>query len=83
MDNYLIFDEIKNLYPNQWVLLGNPKMLNTTVLGGVVVYNAPTKQGLLEGKDFLKNFESSTWTYTGERQRGTRQWVGIFRQVPK
>jgi hypothetical protein len=76
-------EEIKQLYPNEWVLLGNPDMDGTTIISGVVVFHAPTKQGLLEGRHLLKPFKHSTWTFTGERQRGTRQWVGIFRQIPK
>ena len=26
MENLLIINDIKNLYPNEWVLLGNPTM---------------------------------------------------------
>jgi hypothetical protein len=83
MDKFLNIEEIKQRYPNEWVLLGNPNMDGVNVLGGIVVFHASTKQGLLEGRDLLKRFDHSTWTYTGERQRGTRQWVGIFRQLPQ
>ena len=83
MNNYSTIEEIRQAYPNKWVLLGDPKIEATNVLGGFVVFNAETKQGLLEGRDLVKNFKRSTWTFTGEKRRGTRQWVGIFRQVPK
>jgi hypothetical protein len=83
MGNFLSFEEIKRLYPNEWVLLGNPKMKDTEILGGIVVFHAPTKKGLVEGRELLEKFEHSTWTFTGERQRGTSQWIGIFRQIPQ
>jgi hypothetical protein len=83
MSNYSTIEEIRQAYPEKWVLLGDPKIEATNVLGGFVVFNADTKKGLVEGRDLLKNFKRSTWTFTGEKRRGTRQWVGIFRQVPK
>jgi hypothetical protein len=83
MGKFLSFDEIKEQFPNQWILLGDPKMDGIVILGGIVVFAAPTKQGLLEGRDLLKPFAHSTWSFTGERQRGTGQWVSIFRQVPQ
>jgi hypothetical protein len=83
MNQFLTIAEITATYPNQWVLLGNPQMEGTTILGGHVVFAADSKKGLLEGRDLLKAYTHSTWTFTGVRQRGTRQWVGIFRQIPK
>jgi hypothetical protein len=83
MTQPITIEEIKKLHPNEWVLLGNPDMDGTTIIGGIVVFHAQTKQGLLEGRHLLKPYKHSTWTFTGERQRGTRQWVGIFRQIPK
>ncbi len=74
--------EIKQHYPNQWVLLGNPEMHGPHVLGGIVIFYAPTKQGLIAGRDLLKSFKRSTWTFTGEPKRGTSQWAAIFRQLP-
>jgi hypothetical protein len=79
----ITFEKIKQLYPNEWVLLGNPEMNGSVILNGVVVFHAPTKQGLLEGRHLLEPFQHSTWTFTGDVQRGTKQWVGIFRQIPK
>ena len=45
MDNtYITFNEIKKLYPDEWVLLGDPEMKNTSVLGGVVLYHSKDKK---------------------------------------
>ena len=83
MNTFLTIDEIRKAYPEEWVLLGEPKIVASSILGGIVVFHAPTKQGLLAGRDSLKNFEHSTWTFTGEKKRGMRQWVSIYRQVPQ
>jgi len=45
MDNtYIAFDKLKKLYPDEWVLLGNPEMKNTSVLGGMYYTIARTKK---------------------------------------
>jgi len=41
---YISFDELKKIYPDEWVLLGNPEMKNTSVLGGVVLYHSKDKK---------------------------------------
>lgn len=46
-------DEIRKAYPEEWVLLGEPKIEDASILGGIVVFHAPTKQGLVEGRDLL------------------------------
>lgn len=83
MAQFLTIEEIRKAYPDEWVLLGEPKIEKTTILGGIVVFHAPTKQGLLEGRELLQNFKHSTWTFTGQTKRGMQQWVSIYRQVPK
>ena len=81
MTNYSTIEEIRQAYPDKWVLLGDPKTEATNVLGGFVVFSAETKQGLLEGRDLLKNFKRSTWTFTGEKRRGTRQWFTNLKKL--
>lgn len=41
---YFSFDELKKKYPDEWVLLGNPEMKNTSVLGGIVLYHCKDKK---------------------------------------
>lgn len=48
MENqFLSFDAIKELYPNEWVLLRNPEMVNTSIKGGIVVYHSVDKKGFV------------------------------------
>ncbi len=82
-EHFLSIEDIKQRYPNEWVLLGNPKIENTTILGGVVVYHSPDKRDLVKGRDALKGFELSTWTFTGTFPKGRRIWLGIHRKIAK
>jgi hypothetical protein len=44
-DEYLTISELEKKYPNQWVLLGRPKVDPKTleVFGGHVIFTAPTR----------------------------------------
>ena len=78
---YLSIQQIKEQYPDEWVLLGNPMIEETNVLGGIVVYHSKNKKDLLKGKDSLKPFELSTWVYTGAIQHDRKLWLGIYRKA--
>lgn len=43
-DSFLSFDKVKKMYPDEWVLLGDPQITDTKVLGGVVVYHSKDKK---------------------------------------
>jgi hypothetical protein len=83
MEKFLSIDDIKQRYPDEWVLLGNPRIEKTAILGGVVVYHSSDKRDLVKGRDALKGFALSTWTYTGTFPKNRRVWLGIYRQIPK
>jgi hypothetical protein len=83
MENFLSIEDIKLRYPDEWVLLGNPHIENTAILGGVVVFHSADKRDLVKGRDALKGFDLSTWTYTGTFPKNRRVWLGIYRQIPK
>lgn len=74
------FEEMKNLYPNEWVLLGNPQRENGKVLGGVVLCHSGDKRGLAKnGGELVKGFDSATHVYTGEFKRSEK--IGWIRRV--
>jgi hypothetical protein len=81
MATFMNIAEIKHLYPNEWVLLGDPEIDNTTVLGGFVVFHSENKKDLLKGKDLLTSFKLSTWTYTGEFPADRKLWLGLYRST--
>ncbi len=78
---HLEMPEIRALYPDEWVLLGDPVIDVTTVLGGTVVYHSKNKKDLLKGKDLLSPFGLSTWAFTGEIAPNRRIWLGIYRPI--
>ena len=78
--NFLTFDKVKELYPNEWILLGNPKMKNTTVIGGIVVYHSKDKKEVCYiGKDKTGDFEKVTIAFAGDIEQLRK--IGILRRL--
>ena len=78
--NFITFDQIKQLYPNEWVLLGNPEMKNTTVMGGIVVYHSKDKKEVCYiGRDKTADFAKVTIAFAGDLQQIRK--IGILRRL--
>jgi len=78
--SFLNFDQIKQLYPDEWVLLGNPEMKNTSVLGGVVVYHSKDKKEVCYiGKDKTANFAKVIIAFAGNLNQNRK--IGILRRL--
>jgi hypothetical protein len=78
--DFLSFDEVKQLYPNEWVLLGNPKIENTSILGGVVVYHSKDKKEVCYiGRDKTADFAKVTIAFAGDIHQHRR--IGILRRL--
>ena len=80
MDNrYTGFDELKKLYPDEWVLLGNPVYTDDDkmkVLSATVVYHAPDKRDIAaSGVRWRDYFERATMVFTGEFSKNRRIWL--------
>ena len=66
--SYLSIEAIKQLYPNQWVLLADAQAEGLNILGGRVILNTPDKHQLaLNGRDLVKEHQHVRHFYTGER----------------
>jgi hypothetical protein len=77
------FSEIKDLYPNEWVLIGNPVMDESKIdlLYGIPLFHSKDKKEVCYiGRDKTVNFDKITLIYTGEF-RQTRKLTGIFNRV--
>lgn len=81
MENTFIeLEELKKLYPNEWVLLGNPEMKNTTVLGGIVLYHSKDKKEVCYiGRDKTADFSTVTITFAGDLKQHRK--IGILRRL--
>jgi hypothetical protein len=66
--SYLSIEAIKQLYPNQWVLLADAKAEGLHILGGRVILDTPDKHQLaLNGRDLVKEHKQVRHFFTGER----------------
>ncbi len=79
----LTITEIRNQYPDQWVLVGNPVLNDPESLGsivsklasGVVLYASKDKREVAyKAKDARKGYQSATCIYTGEVPKN-RKWL--------
>ncbi len=78
--DFISFDQIKQLYPDEWVLLGNPKMRNTTVLGGTVLYHSKDKKEVCYiGRDKTEGFSKVTIAFAGNLKQA--RTIGILRRI--
>lgn len=85
MEQLLNISEIKALYPNEWVLLGNPVMDDTKidVLLGIPLYHSKDKKEVCYiGREKTSNFDKITLIYTGTF-RPARKITGIFNRISK
>jgi len=79
-EQYISFEDLKKIYPNEWILLGNPEMKNTSVLGGVVLYHSKDKREVAYiGRDKTAEFSTVTIAYAGD-VKPTRK-IGILRKI--
>jgi hypothetical protein len=77
--------EIKNLFPDEWVLLGNPQ--NDTngidVLSGIPLYHSKDKKEVCYiGRDKIEGYNKITLIYTGHF-KPMRKMTGIFSRIEK
>ena len=83
MEQLLSLSEIKVLYPNEWVLLGNPVMdeSDIDVLEGIPLFHSKDKKEVCYiGRDKTANFNKITLIYTGTF-KPTRKITGIFNRI--
>lgn len=85
MESLTTLPEIKKLYPNEWVLIGNPKMDESKidVLSGIPIYHSKDKKEVCYiGRDKTAGFDKITLIYTGTI-KPMRKLTGVFRRIEK
>lgn len=74
------FTIIKNKFPDQWILLGNPVSENGKFVSGVVVLHSHDKKEVCYlGKDKVKDYKRVTVVFTGEIKPQNR--IGILKRI--
>jgi hypothetical protein len=75
--------DIKKLYPNEWILLGNPNIdvINQKILSGSLLYHSPDKKEVCYlGKPLMENCEETALFYTKTFER-KRRTIGLLARV--
>ena len=83
MEHALNINDIKKLFPEEWVLLGNPIMDKDKidVLSGIPVYHSKDKKEVCYiGRDKTSAFNKITLIFTGNL-KPTRIITGIFNRI--
>ncbi len=80
MENTLQLNVIESLYPDEWVLLGNPEIEDAQILNGFVVHHNKDKKNVIEfAKTVIDEFETVKIVFAGEIPKISR--LGIFKVV--
>jgi len=85
MDNPINISDIKVLYPDEWVLLGNPILDESKldVISGIPLFHSKDKKEVCYiGRDKTSDFDKITIIYTGSF-RPARKITGIFNRMVK
>lgn len=78
--SFISFEKVKKMYPDEWVLLGDPEITDTKVLGGTVVYHSKDKKEVCYiGKDKTTAFSKVTIAFTGDIKLHRK--IGILRRL--
>ncbi len=83
MKQLLNLSEIKKLYPDEWVLVGNPIMddRRINVLSGIPIYHSKDKKEVCYiGRDKTSTFDKITLIFTGTF-KPRRVITGIFSRI--
>lgn len=76
----LNYSNIQSLYPNEWVLIGNPVIDNANVLEGQVIHHNKDKRDVCDyAKSVIDQFDMIKIIYTGQMPKVSR--LGIFKVI--
>jgi hypothetical protein len=72
------FSEIKSRHPDEWVLLGDPKIADAEILSGAVLFHSRDKQAVMDfAKKVIDQYKMVKIVFTGEMPKVSR--LGIFK----
>ena len=83
IEQAMTIDEMKSLYPNEWVLVGDPVLgeSGVKIVSGIPVYHSADKKEVCYlGRDKTSQFTKIKLIYTGTIKH-QRVITGIFNRV--
>jgi hypothetical protein len=76
----LTIEEIKVAYPNEWILLGNPKTVLASVQSGILLFHGKDYlEVCYKGSELGADYDTRTIIYTGETKQKNRKWLKAIR----
>ena len=64
---FLSIEAIREMYPNEWVLLAEPRKNGIEILGGIVLLHEADKRNMaLRARDLVKKHANVTHFFTGK-----------------
>lgn len=83
----ICINDIKQSFPDEWILLGNPEIdeKNQTILSGVVLYHSPDKKEVSYlGKPKTSGYEKTALFYNRVTPRNKRNVISsLFYPINK
>lgn len=83
----IAINDIKQSYPNEWILLGNPEIdeKNQTILSGVLLYHSPDKKEVSYlGKPMTSGYEKTALFFNRVTPRYKRNVIAsLFYPISK
>jgi hypothetical protein len=75
----LSIEQIKALYPDEWVLVANPMSKGTKLINGIVLLHSKDKKEVCYlGKSMTEGYDKITLTFTGQNKAIRRISVNLF-----
>ena len=81
-DSYVSIEDAKVLYPDEWLLLGNPvsDKNGLRTLGGYILYHSKDKKEVCYlGREKTEGYDQITLEFTGEIKKMRR--LGLMRRL--
>ena len=74
------YEQIKNQFPDEWLLVGNPLYDKSILIGGYILYHSKDKKEVCYiGRDKTSNYSRVTLIYTGDANANRKN--GILRRL--
>ena len=81
-EKILTWEEIKNLHPDEWVVLGNPVFDGMKILSGTVLAHHHDKRvASIEGGERREGFKKFTVSFTGKIK--SNYHISLLRTITK
>jgi len=75
----LDYSDIKDKYPNEWILLANPLYDNFEIINGIILYHSKDKREVCyKGRDKTSGYDKIVIVYTGKIS--SHRKIGIMKK---